>query len=358
MVIERKRGYNPENIPMEYQLHTQFPLDLEGDWNRLLERNASHVPFLRCDYLRAWWNTRGGGEWPQDARLAIVTARRDGLLCGIAPLFHAREHQGQPRLMLLGSIEISDYLDLIAPIELLPEFVEGLLAFLKAADLPRWQTLDLYNIPEESPSLKALEAAAGRSGFSYRQEVISHAPYIALPGDWETYLAGIDKKQRHEIRRKMRRVESSEVPVRWYIVLDADSLDAEIDAFLDLMKQDAEKARFLSAQMQQAMREIMRCAFKAGYLQLAFLEVDGKKAAGYLSFDYQNRIWVYNSGLNHAFYEYSPGWVLLGYLLQWANDRGRSEFDFLRGNEDYKYRFGATDRSVLRACLSLNQEPA
>jgi len=76
------------------------------------------------------------------------------------------------------------------------------------------------------------------------QERLQHCPYIPLPGDWEAYLAGIDKKQRHEIRRKMRRVESSDVPVHWRIVSNNDDLDAEIDAFLDLMGQDAEKRLF------------------------------------------------------------------------------------------------------------------
>jgi CelD/BcsL family acetyltransferase involved in cellulose biosynthesis len=341
---------------MEYQLHTQFPLDLERDWNQLLERSASHVPFLRCDYLRAWWDTRGGGEWPSECTLAIVTAWQDGSLAGIAPLFRVPDHQGQPRLMLLGSIEISDYLDLIAPPDVLADFIDGLLVFLTQAELPRWQALDLYNLPDDSPSLPVLTEAAGRHGFVYRQEKLQHAPCIPLPGDWETYLASIDKKQRHEIRRKMRRVENAEVPVRWYIVRDADRLDAEIAAFFDLMKQDDAKARFLSAKMQETMREVMRCAFEEGCLQLAFLEVDGKKAAGYVSFDYQNRIWVYNSGLNRDFYEYSPGWVLLGYLLRWANEQGRSEFDFMRGNEEYKYRFGAIDRSVVRACLTRRQD--
>jgi hypothetical protein len=191
---------------MEYQLHTQFPLDLERDWNQLLERSASHVPFLRCDYLRAWWDTRGGGEWPSECTLAIVTAWQDGSLAGIAPLFRVPDHQGQPRLMLLGSIEISDYLDLIAPPDVLADFIDGLLVFLTQAELPRWQALDLYNLPDDSPSLPVLTEAAGRHGFVYRQEKLQHAPRIPLPGDWETYLASIEKKQRHEIRRKMRRV--------------------------------------------------------------------------------------------------------------------------------------------------------
>ena len=103
--------------------------------------------------------------------------------------------------------------------------------------------------------------------------------------------------------------------------------------------------------MLPTMLETARCAFERGCLALAFLEINGRKAAGYLCFDYLNRIWVYNSGLDRSMMEYSPGWVLLGYLLQWANENKRSEFDFMRGNEDYKYRFGAVDRFVVRATL-------
>jgi CelD/BcsL family acetyltransferase involved in cellulose biosynthesis len=103
--------------------------------------------------------------------------------------------------------------------------------------------------------------------------------------------------------------------------------------------------------MRQQMHASIHAAFKAGWLQLAFLEIGGEKAAGYLNFDYAGHIWVYNSGLNPAFREYSPGWVLLGYLLQWANENKRLSFDFMRGDEDYKYRFGAVDRQIVRAVI-------
>jgi CelD/BcsL family acetyltransferase involved in cellulose biosynthesis len=63
-------------------------------------------------------------------------------------------------------------------------------------------------------------------------------------------------------------------------------------------------------------------------------------------------MWVYNSGIDPRFSEYSPGWVLLGYLLQWAIDQKRAEFDFMRGDEDYKYRFGAVDRQVVRVLIT------
>jgi CelD/BcsL family acetyltransferase involved in cellulose biosynthesis len=149
----------------------------------------------------------------------------------------------------------------------------------------------------------------------------------------------------------MRRVESYDLPTRWYIVADESTLDAEIEAFLQLMAYDQNKANFLTAAMRAQMRLGAWAAWKAGYLQLAFLEVDGQKAAGYINFDYNNHIWVYNSGLNFDYYSLSPGWVLLGYLLQWANEHNRAIFDFLRGDEDYKYRFGGIDRRVLRVVI-------
>jgi CelD/BcsL family acetyltransferase involved in cellulose biosynthesis len=137
-------------------------------------------------------------------------------------------------------------------------------------------------------------------------------------------------------------------------VEDKSKLDGEIDDFLDLMAQDPEKDKFLSDAMRSQFRAAAQVAFRAGWLQLAFLNVGNQKAAGYMNFDYDGHIWVYNSGINFDFREYSPGWVLLGHLLKWANDNERKIFDFLRGDESYKYRFGAVDRFVVRATVSRN----
>jgi len=336
---------------MNFSLLTNFPDDLEAEWNALLAEAVTHVPFLRYEYLRIWWETRGGGEWP-DARLALVTARQDGRLIGGAPLFYTPDHQGRPSLLLVGSIEISDYLDLLVrPADLQP-FLNNLLPCLDSLPLPEWKALDLYNLLETSPTLAALESAARLHKRSFQVERLQHSPYIPLPGDWETYLGGIDKKQRHEIRRKMRRAEESGLPLLWYISQDAQKLDEEIDALMALMAMDEEKAAFLTSVMREQMRKTIRCAFDAGCLNLAFLEINGEKAAAYLSFDYLNRLWVYNSGLNRKFNELSPGWVLLGYLLRWANEQKYEEFDFMRGDEEYKYRFGAKDRYIVRVTVS------
>ncbi len=335
---------------MEFSLYNDFTelATLAEDWNKLLAESVTHIPFLRYEYLSAWWETRGGGEWPE-SELAVVTAHQDGCLVGIAPLFSARNLESQAALLLLGSIEISDYLDILVRPGDLSGFVGGMLEFLARPATPAWQLLDWHNLPEASPTLPALQAEAEKRGWAFRQERTYHVPSIPLTGDFETYLAGIDKKQRHEIRRKMRRAEESGHAVRWYTVKDESSLEAEVQAFLELMAEDPQKAAFLTPAMRKQMHLACRAAFKFGWLQLAFLEVDGQKAAGYLDFDYLNRIWVYNSGISRRFLDLSAGWVLLGHLLQWANENKRSEFDFMRGNEEYKYRFGGVDGFVVRA---------
>jgi CelD/BcsL family acetyltransferase involved in cellulose biosynthesis len=274
---------------------------------------------------------------------------------GIAPLFLNHNPSGQSILLLLGCIEISDYLDVIVRPKDLRCFMTALFEQLAAPQAPAWQSLDLYNLVENSATLPLLQAEAKKRGWLYDQQRLQHCPYVPLPGDWEAYLAGIDKKQRHEIRRKMRRAAEAKVPLRWYIVEDAQQLESELEDFLNLMALDENKRAFLTELMRTQMQLTVRAAFQGKWLQLAFLEVDGQKAAGYLNFDFDNRIWVYNSGLDFNFGAYSPGWVLLGHLLQWANEQQRSAFDFMRGDEDYKYRFGGIDRFVVRARV---QKPA
>ena len=318
------------------------------EWNNVLINSATHVPFLRHEYMVSWWKTLGGGEWDHGDLYVISYRSEEGTLQAIAPFFHSKNLERKNALMLIGSMEISDYLDLICPKEYLVEFIDAILDHLSNPDIPNWDVLDLYNLPEESPTLSALSEAVRKRGWRFHQERIHPAPLLKLPNQWEDYLGGIQKKQRHEIRRKLRRAENHFLPVRWYIVNDEANFDAEIEDFLNLMAIDPQKKAFLTDPMRTQMRTASYAAFKAGWLQLSFLEIGSEKAAGYLNFDSLNRLWIYNSGIDFRFNSFSPGWVLLARLIQWGIENGRESLDFMRGNEDYKYRFGGVDRFVVR----------
>ena len=158
----------------------------------------------------------------------------------IAPLFFTENRDGQPALLLLGSVEISDYLDvIICPAGRLA-FVEALFDHLAAPQAPPWQVLDFYNLLETSPTLAVLQTAAARARLDHHPGAAAALPLHPaarrlgdLPG------RAVDKKQRHEIRRKMRRAESYEqnraLVYRRQTPLDLESGDRGLP---DLMAQD------------------------------------------------------------------------------------------------------------------------
>jgi len=338
---------------MEFKRYNTFDAlaSYQEDWNHLLQSSASHVPFLTFGYLKTWWETRGGGEWPEDSLLVLAAAFEEEELVGVAPLFQAENVLGQPALMFVGAIEVSDFLDFIVGPKNLQPFISGLIDFLLKEDLPRWDLLDLVNILEGSPTLAALEKEADHRGWSHNQVLLQPAPYISLPGNFEQYLAGIDKKQRHEIRRKLRNVEQDLAEGELYFTETPEKLEADVDAFLDMMAQDPHKREFLTDTMRQHLHNTARFAFEKDWLQLAFFTLDGNKAAANMSFNYNHRIWLYNSGWDWEYREYSPGWILIAYLIRWASENGVQEIDFMRGDEPYKYKFGGVDRHVFRVSL-------
>ena len=332
---------------MIFKLHKDFSEIDSTTWNALVERSIADTPFSRHEYLSEWWKTFGGCEW-KTAELVLVSASENDQLIGLAPLF-ITEYEERQGLMLVGSIEISDYLDLIVREADLSRFLSGLIDFIASTFPDSWSAIDWYNLPDNSPTLTALKADAERRGWTYREEIYRPTPRIPLNGSFEEYLSRIDKKQRHEIRRKMRRAAESELNVRFILVEKSADIEKEINDFFHLMTQDPNKANFLHPAMREQMTVTIRSAFENCYLWLAFLEVAGVKVAASLNFDYRNKLWGYNSGVSREHMELSPGWVLLGHVIQWCCENGRYEFDFMRGDEDYKYRFGGVNRYVMRA---------
>ena len=338
------------------------------EWDDLLTRSASDVVFMTWQWQALWWKHFGE---VQGCSLHLLAVRREGgALIGIAPLFVTSEplpplrgySRGVPRsegegaplrsVRIVGGIDIADYLDIIAAPESLTEVWSAALDYI-CSIRDEWDVIDIHSLPAKSPSRDVICETAEQHGLFcevLREDV---CPVLELPPDWNTYLMGLRKKDRHELRRKVRKLEGRD-DSRWYLVnpTDVAALEKAMHIFIDLHRKSGEdKARFMGERMARFFDALVHDLASTGWLDIAILDMDGQSAAAYCSFNYKKRIYLYNSGYEPKWASYSAGIALLAYRIHKAILQGMEVFDFLRGDEPYKYDFGAKDTYIYRAVL-------
>lgn len=332
---------------IEYHFESAGFWALKPEWNDLLHRSCYDTLFLTWEWQSTWWRHLGEGNLV----LLGFRAEEDGRLVGIAPLYFTRNDDGRMVVHEVGCRDVSDYLDLIIERGQEDAVYNALLDYLEQ-DAPAWDLADLCNIPQESSTFVRLRELAEARGYQTLVEIEDVCPIIELPSTWEEYLMMINKKQRHEIRRKLRKAEA-EVNTRFFIVGAEHDLQAEMESFIDLhQKSTPDKDEFMDSQMQGFFFDVAQVLQEQGWLQLACVEMDGTEAAMLLNFDYGGDILVYNSGYDPAQFRYlSPGIIVTARSIEMAIELGRVKFDFLRGDEVYKYRFGAQDTEIRRLLI-------
>ena len=156
-----------------------------------------------------------------------------------APLGLAPLQLSSGRITFVGGTDLFDYHDFIAPD---PAFYFELFDCLESEP---WRTMELSSVPEWSPTCTLLPQAARERGYAIVIEEEDVVPGVTLPESWDAYLAGLRKKDRHELRRKLRRLESAgQVRVR---LADAETLERDLALFQEVMAESrAEKREFLS----------------------------------------------------------------------------------------------------------------
>ncbi|HWE63816.1 MAG TPA: GNAT family N-acetyltransferase, partial [Chloroflexota bacterium] len=313
---------------------------LRPEWDRLLGESDADIFFLRNEWQQLWWRHFGHDFSPR-----VVTARDgSGHLVGVAPLMAPR-HDSESTLSFIGGTEIADYLDLIVERSQARE-VRGVLLRAVCEHLP-WRTLDLHCLPEGSGTVAAVQELASPA-VHVTQEVEDVSPTVALGGSWDAYLASLRKKDRHELRRKLRRA-IDDLGAHWQTLQAPAELPAALDAFVDLHRRSSTvKAAFMTEAMAAYFRELAAMTLASGQLRMGILWAGDQALSTAMGFAYGDRLYLYNSGFDPAYAAHSVGIAAVGLLLRAAADEGLALFDFLQGNEAYKYTLGAQDHPVYR----------
>jgi CelD/BcsL family acetyltransferase involved in cellulose biosynthesis len=329
MKVERRR--DPEGFP-----------GIQEVWNAVLHSSDQDHPFLSYEWIFSWWKC-----FSEDNSLEMLLMKEEsGHPVGIAPLMMQKN-----TLRFIASEEVSDYCDFVVEKGRHEEFFNNVLNHIQTthADIEK---IDLMNIKSTSPTLDILPRVASEWGYSSSCAEIEVAPLLELPSSYGDYLGSLSKKKRHELRRKLRRMESLE-GIRVEKITDTKNLPDSIDKFIDLHKRRSpSKANFWKKKNMTDFFHGMAHQFSLKrWVEMNVLFLEDRMLAALLNFAFLDRIYFYNVAFDKDFARYSPGIYLFNHSIQDAISTGIKSVDFLRGREDYKYYFGAEDSKIFRLVL-------
>ena len=306
-----------------------------GAWDALAASARLPAPFLGWTWQAEWARAFATG-----CRLEIRRVTDgEGRLVALLPLYET----APGRLALLGGADVCDYLDLLA---LRGHESRAWAAILesRAAEPAVWE---LHAVPAASPTVTALPGLAAACGLTAETRVEERCPVLELPATWEAYLAGLSGKHRHELQRKLRRIDREVPGASVTCLTEPAAILARLDGFLGLHRRSrAGKARFMDGPMERFFRAAIPAMAARGGGRLWFLDTPAGPLASFVTLEWDGVVGLYNSGFDPERAALAPGLVLLAHLVRRAIEEGRRRFDFLRGEERYKYEFEPTPEDV------------
>jgi CelD/BcsL family acetyltransferase involved in cellulose biosynthesis len=296
--------------------------------------------FVLPDWMRVWWQVFGTGH-----ELFIRTIRDGEKIIGVAPLMIKEGAAG-----FIGGTDVCDYNDFITVPGREQDFLHALLDYLKESDI---SGLDLKHVRPDSTVMTSLTKIAGELGYNVTSNKEDVSLEMDLPATFDEYLGKLDAKQRHEVRRKMRRL-TEEGNVEYRFINDGDNLKPAVDKFFRMFTESRrDKADFLTERMKSFFNLMVDVMAAGGMLRLGVLELDSKPVAEIMCFDYRDCIYLYNSGYDPEYVSLSAGLISKVFAIRDAIEKGKKRFDFLKGAEPYKYRLGGQEVPLYRCQIVL-----
>ena len=301
---------------------------LDSSLNDLRHKLNWDSVFVLPRWLKVWRQVFG-----EDSELYLFEVKQDKNIVGIAPLMVK-----EGKTSFIGSADVCDYMDfVVAPGKEL-EFFTAVLDKLKKDGI---KELHLDSLRHDSTVMNCLVDLAKDKGYEVTLTRENVSLDLDLPPTWEEYLKTLSPKQRRETGRRFRRLEE-EGDINYRIVEEADP--GVLDIFFKLLRVSRDdKAAFMTARMESFFRAIADTMAEAKLLRFGVLEISAKPVAAVMCFDYNNKVYLYNSGYDPEYGYLSVG--LLSKLLSIKDsiERGRRCYDFLKGPEEYKYRLGGRE---------------
>ena len=296
--------------------------------------------FVLPGWLKAWWRTFGNDRTPY-----LCSIRGHGELIGMAPLMVETQ-----TARLMGDTDVCDFQDVVVAPGREKAFFDALFDHLKRQGI---RQLDLEAVRSDSTLYRHLALATTDHPYTVDCQSVDAAIVLDLPASWDAYLRQLTGKQRHEVRRKFRRLEEAG-RIKIHTVDAAADVCSAMETFLTLFKGNrTDKAQFMTDQMASFFRSLAVELASARILRLFFLMLDDMIVAAVMCFDYDETFHLYNNGYDVRYYNLSVGLLSKLFTLKESIQLGKKRYDFLKGTEVYKHRLGAKRVPLYRCRVSL-----
>jgi CelD/BcsL family acetyltransferase involved in cellulose biosynthesis len=304
---------------------------LEPAWWNLWRRTPTATPFQSPAWLLAWWRHFVPGA------LFTLVAEQAGDVVGLAAFYLEDETLGR-RLLPVG-ISVSDYHDVLLDPICTGEAWTTICRAALAAPEP-WTRWDFEELMPGAISL-TLPWPGGMA--------VETAPQNACPV-LDLSAGGLEGCLPKSKRRKMN-LARNRIARRGAVVIEKAGPN-NVDLFLDHLfrlhgrrwQSRGEAGVLADETIRRFHRDAASALAKAGLLRLFTLALAGKVVAAYYGFHHGDRAYAYLSGLDPEFEFESNGTLIMAHAIAEAVREGAREFHFLRGQEAYKYSWGALDR--------------
>jgi CelD/BcsL family acetyltransferase involved in cellulose biosynthesis len=298
-------------------------------------------PFILPTWMKVCWQ-----HFHPNGEPYLIVVRDEQQVIGIAPL-----QINDDIASLVGGDNVCDYLDFIVIPGQEDTFFNVIFDDLNKQHVKQ---LNLGLLRPDSVVMTKLTGVARNRGFKISSQQEDVSSEMDLPSTFDEYLMVLNTKQRHEVRRKLRRLD--EAGSIKYSFLNGDSgLEALLETFMHLFSLARDdKAHFMTSEMAVFFRSLGQAMAEIGLLRFGLLEIDTKPAAMVMCFDYNSTIYLYNSGYDPQYDSFSVGLMSKVLAIRESIQRGNKRFEFLKGNEIYKERLGGQEIPLYRCRIDIS----
>jgi len=305
------------------------------EWDDLLIESDFPHPFSSFTFYNAWVET-----FVDDlTQIKMLFFYNNHKLVGLVPIFVDHDNKN---VSILGDKDLFDYRDLIYISGFYEEIYLEFLSYLKSQKWFQGYTVIMQSIPESSELFNLLNAGKLIEFTDVKILEEDVTPIFDINNGWDDYLITLSKKQRHEVRRKLRKFESQDFHFK-LINCNEDLSEFLLDFYQLFINSRKDKKQFLTDQRKIFFNKMLSDFADKNELKILSYYDGNILISACIVIEYANIYFLYNSAYSLDYNSFSVGLVSKIVALKQSIENNKQVFNFLRGNERYKYDLGAKD---------------